>query len=64
MAIEDWELWACAHSLVGKHGEDAGIHAAMRADQLHGEGDLEGAAVWRRIVHRINQLQAKPASLQ
>jgi hypothetical protein len=35
---------------------DAPIHAAMRADRLLEEGDVNGAANWRLIVNRINQL--------
>ena len=31
------------------HGTEAPIHAAMRADELLDQGDLDGAAVWRRI---------------
>lgn len=57
MAIEDWELWACANKLIEQHGEDAAIHAALRADALFDEGELDGAATWRAIVRRINQLQ-------
>ncbi len=30
-------------------GTEAPIHAAMRADELLDQGDLDGAAVWRRI---------------
>lgn len=60
MAIEEWELWACAHAMIRRHGQDAGIHAAMRADDLFGKGEFDGAATWRRIVDRINQLQFAP----
>ena len=64
MAISDWELWACANEVIRQHGEDAAIHAAMKADELLFDGDAPGAAVWRQIVRRINDLQAEPASLQ
>ena len=34
-----------------KHdGENAPIHAAMRADELLEKGDLDGYAVWKKIV--------------
>ncbi len=33
-----------------REGEDAPIHAAMRADELLEAGDLDGAAVWKKIV--------------
>ena len=31
-----------ANELIEQHGEDAPIHAAMRADELMGAGDMEG----------------------
>ncbi len=33
-----------------QHGPDAPIHAAMRADELLESGDLDGCAVWKKIV--------------
>lgn len=54
--IEEWELWACAHHYIKRHGEDAAILAAMRADELSEEGDLAGAKTFRAIVRRINEL--------
>lgn len=56
--ITEWELWACANELVRQYGRDAPIHAAMRADELLLDGEREGAATWRLIVHRINELLA------
>ena len=58
--LSDWELWACANETIRQHGFDAPIHAAMRADELLERGDLDGARAWRLIVHRINELIAKP----
>ena len=40
-----------------QHGEDAPIHAAMHADELLEAGDLEGCAVWKRILRAIEELQ-------
>ena len=37
--------------------EGAAIQAAMKADDMLDEGDLDGAAVWRQIVAAINDLQ-------
>jgi hypothetical protein len=33
------------------------VFAAQRADELFAEGDLDGAAVWRRILHAVEELQ-------
>jgi hypothetical protein len=59
--LSDWELWACANQFIERHGADAPIHAAMRADALHEDGDEAGAAAFRQIVHRINRLQSSPS---
>ena len=61
--VSDWELWACANHFVSKHAEDAAIVAAMRADELLAEGDMEGARTFQAIVRRINELLAKPEGL-
>ena len=54
--LPEWELWACAHEMIRQHALDAPIRAAMRADELMEQADLDGAHNWRLIVHRINQL--------
>ena len=58
--LSEWELWACANEYIRQHGVDAPIHAAMRADELLENGDIDGSGNWRAIVKRINQLLAKP----
>ena len=40
-----------------QHGVEATIHAAMNADAMLDAGDLDGAAVWLRIVTAINDMQ-------
>ena len=59
--ITKWELWACANHYIREHGEDAPIVAAMRADELLAEGELEGACTFQSIVWRINQLLEGPS---
>ena len=40
--VSDVDIYRTAKILVNQHGEDAPIHAAMRADELLEEGDLDG----------------------
>jgi hypothetical protein len=61
--LSEWELWACAQHYIKRHVNDAPIHAAMRADELLAEGDLEGARNYQAIVRRINQLLETPSAL-
>lgn len=39
------------------HGAEAPVAAAQRGDELFTEGDLDGAAVWRRILNAVEELQ-------
>ncbi len=41
------------------HGQDAPIHAAMRADGLLDKGDLDGYAVWKRILRAVEELDGR-----
>ena len=50
------DIYRSAHALIKQHGEAAAIAAAMKADAMLDKGDLDGAAVWRRIVAAVNEL--------
>ena len=56
--ISDLDIYRAANLLIEQHSENAAIHAAMRADELLEAGDLEGQAVFKRIVKAINELQS------
>ncbi len=53
----DLDIYRSAQALVKRHGQDAPIHAAMRADAMLDKGDLDGYAVWKRIVRAVEELQ-------
>jgi hypothetical protein len=53
----DLDIYRSAQVLIRQHGEDAPIHAAMRADAMLEAGDLDGLAVWKRILRAIAELQ-------
>ncbi len=53
----DLDIWRSANLLVKHHGEDAPIEAAMRADAMLEAGDLDGLAVWKRILRAVEELQ-------
>ncbi len=55
--IPDLDIFRSANLLVKQHGEDAPIHAAMRADGMLEAGDLDGYAVWKRILRAVGELQ-------
>ena len=55
----DINIYQTANELIKQHGEDAPIHAAMRADELLDAGDMDGQAVWKKILAAIEELQSK-----
>lgn len=56
--IPDIDIWRTAKLLIDKHGADAPVQAAMRADELIAAGDMDGRAIWFRIVRAIEDVQA------
>ncbi len=45
MSVAEIDIWRSAKLLIGQHGDEAPIHAAMRADIMLEEGDLNGRRV-------------------
>ena len=62
MTVSEIDIWRSANELIKQYGADASIHAAMKTDELLAKGDLDGAAVWRRIVRAVEDLQADKPS--
>ena len=61
--IPDLDIYRSAQVLVKRHGQDAPIQAAMRADAMLEADDLAGYAVWRRILRAVGELQrAEPGA--
>ncbi len=54
----DLDIHRSADELIKQHGEAADIEAAMRADGCRAAGDMDGEAVWLRIVEAIEELLA------
>ncbi len=50
------DIYRSANELIEQHGEDAPIEAAMRADELAADGDMEGVAVWKRIGKAVEEV--------
>ena len=55
--IPDLDIYRSAQVLVKRHGQDAPIESAMRADAMIEKGDLAGYAVWKRILRAVEGLQ-------
>ncbi len=55
--IPDLDIYRSANVLVKRHGQDAPIEAAMRADAMLEKGDPGGYEVWKRIVRAVEELR-------
>jgi hypothetical protein len=60
VVIDDPDIFHAAKLVIDQRGEEAANFAAGRADLLLEEGDLDGSAVWRRILAAIEELQRAP----
>jgi hypothetical protein len=55
--ISEIDIYRSANLLIGKHGDDAEMAAAMKADNMLAAGDIDSQRVWLRIMNAIQQLQ-------
>ncbi len=55
----DLDVFRTANVLIREHGEDAALEAAQRTDAMLEKGDMEGAAVWRRVLAAVKELQRR-----
>ena len=59
MTVLDLDINRSAKLLVKQHGAEVTIHAAMLSDAMLERGDLDGWAVWLRVVRAVEELLAK-----
>jgi hypothetical protein len=50
-------IYRAARLLIDKHGDEAALYAAGRADLFLEKGDISGTAIWRRIMAAVEELQ-------
>ncbi len=55
--IPDLDIYRSANVLIKQYGEHAAFHAAMEADRLLEKGNVDGCAVWKRIVKAVEEIQ-------
>ena len=56
-AISKIDMYRAASLLVKCHGDDAPIQAAMKADAMLDKGNLDGYAVWKRVLRAVEELR-------
>ena len=52
----DLYIYCSAAAFIDQHGDEAPIHAAMKVDDMLERGDMDGRAVWLRIVDAIRDM--------
>ena len=52
----DKEIYQSANVLIRDHGDGAAFRGAMRADAILEAGDLDGLAVWKRVLRAVDEL--------
>jgi hypothetical protein len=57
--ISDLDIYRSANVLIREHGDGAGIEAAQRADDMLDQGDMDGLAVWKRILAAIEVIRRR-----
>ena len=50
------QIWRCASLLVDQYGEMALNGAAIKADTLARDGDIEGRFIWLKVTRAVEQL--------
>jgi hypothetical protein len=60
--VDELDVYRTAQLLVNLHGTEAPIHAVSRCDELAARGDLDGAAIWKRVLNAIDVLLAADRS--
>ncbi len=53
MTVDDIDIFRAAALLIKEHGDDAQLLAIKRATKMLDAGDVDGYAVWKRIVDAI-----------
>ncbi len=56
---DDIDIYRAAKLLIDKHGDEADIIAIKRATKMLDDGDVDGYAVWKRIVDAIKDMERK-----
>ncbi len=53
------DVYRSANVPVKLHGQDAPVEAAMRAVAMLEKGDLDGYAVWKRMLKAVEELRSE-----
>ena len=55
--MDDIDIFQAAAVLIKQHGDEAPLLAVKRATKMLNAGDMDGCAVWLRIMDAIRDMQ-------
>jgi len=61
--LSNIDVYRTANLMIQQHGEEAAIQAAMQADEMLAQGNMDGKAVWVLVIKAIEALQTKKSPL-
>ena len=59
--VPEIDIWRMAYLMLKRYGDQAQAESAIRSAELAEAGDSAGAAVWRRVMDAIGQLEKTTA---
>ena len=54
--MDEKDIYRTANVVMKQHGDGSALFAAQRSDALLEQGDLDGAATWKRSLNAITLL--------
>ena len=57
MTVDDIDIFRAAAAFIKQHGYDAQLLAIKKTTKMLDAGDVDGYAVWKRIVDAIKDMQ-------
>ncbi len=57
MAVDDIDIFRSAAAFIKQHGDDAQLLAIKRATKMLDAGDVDGYAVWKRILRAVEEME-------
>ncbi len=54
--VTDADIFRSAGNMIKRHGQEAVFVADLRANELLGQGDMDGYRMWKRIILVIGEL--------
>ncbi len=57
--VTEIDVYRTANEYIKQYGENAAVHAAMKADEMLEKADFDGQSVWLRVIKAIDGLQSE-----